>query len=77
MACKDITFADLARERINILGLEVVHGTTNMFANVEYQYQPANAPRTWHKIVIPIVDDDEVLDTIFNEVKAIKAELEK
>lgn len=77
MTSKDITFADLARERINMLGLQFIPGTTNFFASVEYQYKPANAPHTWHKIVIPITGEDKVMETILKEVKKTKAELER
>lgn len=76
MASKDITFADLARERINILGLHAVPNTTTIFVSVEYQYKPVNTPHTWHKIVIPITGRNNLLETILNVVKETKSELE-
>lgn len=71
------TLADLARERINLLRLELVPGTQNMFASIEYQYQPKDGtPRTWHKVVIPVMEGENTLETILQTVREIKDELE-
>lgn len=68
------SIADLARERINILG--VTRYETHSMVAIEYQYDPGSTPRTWHKIVVPVYNDNDIYDTVLDYVLEAKQELE-
>lgn len=77
MDTSEVTIATLAKERINLLDLKLLDNRGNMFASIEYQYKPKDAPRTWHKVVIPILKNENTLGTIIESVRESRAELEK